>query len=172
MTIYLIGSLRNPHVTEVARALRQEGYDVFDDWMAAGPEADDYWQRYEQERGRAYPDALEGFAARHVFYYDRDHLNSADMAVLVAPAGKSSHMELGYMLGQGKPGWILMDKEPERWDVMFKFATGVFFDLPSLIVDIDKVANAQRWRNGPREENASPIVSFEGYTPGDTERQR
>jgi hypothetical protein len=32
----------------------------------------------------------------------------------------------GYLIGQGKPGFILMDGEPERYDVMYKFATVVF----------------------------------------------
>jgi nucleoside 2-deoxyribosyltransferase len=41
------------------------------------------------------------------------------------PAGKSGHLELGYMIGQGKPGYILLDAEHKRWDVMYKFATAV-----------------------------------------------
>ena len=40
--------------------------EVFDDWYAAGPEADDYWKSYEINRGRDYIDALSGRAARHV----------------------------------------------------------------------------------------------------------
>lgn len=137
--LYLIGSLRNPEVPVLAAKLRRElGLIVFDDWYAAGPEADDYWQKYEQNRGRSYPQALEGFAARHVFQYDKDHLVSSDMAVLLLPAGKSSHLELGFMIGQNKPGWILMPGEPERFDVMYKFATGVFFAEDALIVAIRK----------------------------------
>jgi len=41
MKLYLIGSLRNPRVPEVAEILRWNGHLVFDDWYAAGPEADD-----------------------------------------------------------------------------------------------------------------------------------
>lgn len=123
--IYLIGSLRNPRVPELAGKLRARGHEVFDDWYAAGPEADDYWQRYEQARGNSYVEGLKGHAARHVFNYDRGHLDRMGVAVLVLPAGKSGHMEFGYMVGQGKPGFILLDKEPERWDVMYGFATEV-----------------------------------------------
>jgi nucleoside 2-deoxyribosyltransferase len=48
------------------------------------------------------------------------------------PAGKSAHLELGYIIGQGKPGYILFDKMPERLDVMHVFANGVFFDVEEL----------------------------------------
>lgn len=120
--IYLIGSLRNPKVPDIAQVLRQWGWEVFDDWHAAGPEADDYWQRYEQARGHDYKTALSGYAARHVFGFDKFHLDRASAGVLVLPAGKSGHLELGYLIGQGKPGYILLDGEPERFDVMYQFA--------------------------------------------------
>lgn len=99
--------------------------EVFDDWYAAGPEADDFWKKYEQERGRDYLSALMGYAARHVFEFDRHHLDTSDAAVLVLPAGKSGHLELGYMAGRGKPTYILLDAEDVRWDVMYQFATKV-----------------------------------------------
>lgn len=123
--VYLIGSLRNPKVPQLAQRLREAGHEVFDDWYAAGPEADDYWQRYEMGRGHSFAEALQGYAANHVFGYDKSHLDRCGVAVLLLPAGKSAHLEFGYMIGQGKPGYMLLDKEPERWDVMVKFATKV-----------------------------------------------
>lgn len=134
--IYLIGSLRNPVVPEIARDLRREGFDVFDDWHAAGPEADDFWQKYETFRGHDYAEALAGYAAQHVFNFDKFHLNRCDAAVLLLPAGKSGHLELGYAIGKGKPGFILMDKKVDRFDVMYNFSSGVFFDLQSLITKL------------------------------------
>jgi len=131
--IYLIGSLRNPEIPRIAQQLRAEGHQVFDDWFAAGPEADDKWRDYEKLRGRTLPEALEGKAARHVFEFDRRHLEQADAAVLVMPAGKSAFLELGWMLGRGKPGYIVLDN-PERWDVMMKFATGVYASVEDLLL--------------------------------------
>lgn len=124
--IYVIGSLRNPQVPVVANALRDAGHSVFDDWYAAGPEADDKWQAYEQARGHSYREALEGLAAEHVFNFDANWLDACDQAVLVMPAGKSAFLELGYCIGRMKSGYILMDGEPDRYDVMFRFATVVF----------------------------------------------
>lgn len=133
-TVYLIGSLRSPYVPPVANAIREIGFDVFDDWYAAGPEADDYWQKYEQvHRGHTFAQALRGNPAYHVFDYDHKHLDRSHIGVLVMPAGKSGHLELGYLLGQGKPCYVYFDKEPERWDIMYRFCKEVFFDLPSLL---------------------------------------
>ena len=133
MKVYIIGSLRNPKIPEVANTLQSEGFDAFDSWFSCGPEADDKWREHEKFRGHTYAEALNGYAAGHIFQFDKSHLDTSDAAVLVMPAGKSAHLELGYMIGKGKPGFILFDGEPERWDVMTLFATGVFFKIDELI---------------------------------------
>lgn len=137
-TVYLIGSLRNPQVTVIANQLRAHGYDVFDDWMAAGPEADDKWRDYEIQRGHGVRDALLGYAAEHVFQFDLQHLRRANIVVMLMPAGKSGHLELGWALGQGKPGYILFDQEPERFDVMWKFATAICYNVEELLTHLSK----------------------------------
>ena len=137
MNIYLIGSLRNPEVPKLANRLRAEGWDVFDDWYAAGPEADDKWREYEKGRGHTYLEALGGLAATHIFDFDLRHLHRSDAAVLVLPAGRSGHLELGYAIGTGKPGYILLDNEPDRYDVMYKFANGVYSTLDELITALE-----------------------------------
>jgi nucleoside 2-deoxyribosyltransferase len=134
--VYLIGSLRNPEVPLIGDALRSAGFEVFDDWFAAGPIADDSWQEYEKGRGIHYKDALSGYAARHVFEFDLRHLNRASIAVLVLPAGKSGHLEFGYCIGQGKPGYVLFQEEPERWDVMYQFANDVFFSKEEMVNEL------------------------------------
>jgi nucleoside 2-deoxyribosyltransferase len=136
--IYLIGSLRNKEVPKLAERLRDRGYEVFDDWYAAGPEADDYWQQYEKGRGHNYREALAGYAANHVFEYDHFHLNRADAGILMMPAGKSGHLEFGYLIGQGKPGFILVPEEPERFDVMYRFATEVCLSEDELVAALDE----------------------------------
>jgi hypothetical protein len=135
--IYLIGSLRNEKINTIASKIRDAGHEVFDDWFAAGPEADDYWQKYETAKGNNYKQGLEGYAAKHVYEFDKFHLDRNDIAILALPAGKSGHLELGYMIGKGKIGYILFDETmPDRWDVMYQFATGVFFTLDSLIEEL------------------------------------
>lgn len=142
MKVYIIGSLRNENIPKIAQRLRDAlGPDhiVFDDWYAAGPEADDYWQKYEKARGSTYAEALVGYAAWHVFEFDKHHLDTCDVAVLVLPAGKSGHLELGYVAGRGVPTVILLDREPERFDVMYNFASLVTADegaMAEFVMDI------------------------------------
>ena len=139
MIIYLIGSLRNPIVPDIANKLEYAGHEVFADWHGAGERADDSWKEYEQKRGRSYREALRGYAAKHVFEFDLKHLDRCDSAILILPAGKSGHLEFGYITGKGKPGYILMD-DPDRWDVMVQFAFlnggDVFFSEEEMLANL------------------------------------
>jgi hypothetical protein len=132
-TIYVIGSLRNLEIPKIAIQLRAIDYEVFDDWYSPGPEADDYWRDYEKGRGSSYRMALKGYAAQHIFEFDKTHLDRSDIVVMVMPSGRSGHLELGYAIGKGKEGYILFDHEPERFDVMHCFADEIFFNLKELI---------------------------------------
>lgn len=133
MKIYLIGSLRNPVIPHLAKEIREKtGQEVFDDWHYAGPDTDEWWMKDEKVRGRTFAEALEGKHAEDVFNFDKTNLDDSDVCILVLPAGKSSHIEFGYMRGCGKPGYVLFDKEPERFDLMYKFATKVFFNKEDL----------------------------------------
>jgi len=139
-SIYLIGSLRNPEIPKIGKKIAQEtGIEVFQDWFSAGPIADDSWQEHQKTLGLTYPEALKGYAAKHVFDFDLHHLNRVDGGILVLPAGKSAHLELGWLLGKGKFGYVLFDKEPERWDLMYNFAAGVFYNLDELINELRNI---------------------------------
>lgn len=131
--IYLVGSLRNPNIPQIAARLREEGHEVFDDWWAAGPHADDIWRDYEKARGLSFVEALNGPHARTVFRFDRDNILARDTLVMALPAGQSAAMELGFASGAGKSTHILMPKENERWDIMYGFAERVHTDMGSLI---------------------------------------
>ena len=133
--IYVIGRLANPDVQVVAALLRQHfpDWEVFDDWQAAHPEADAAWRRYELARGRTYEQALSAYAGQSVFSFDKKHLNQSTHALLVLPAGRSGHLELGYMAGRGAKTAILLDAEYDRWDVMYAFADTVATGLGTII---------------------------------------
>ena len=126
--LYLIGSLRHAGVRELAAELRGLEFDVFDDWHAAGPEADDIWRDYEKQRGRSYLEALDGYHAKHVFALDYKHLSESEVAVLALPCGKSGHLEFGWHLGHNKRGYILLEdkktsgKLTEQWH----WLTGIY----------------------------------------------
>jgi len=130
--LYLIGSLRNPEVINITVKLQEQGIDVFSDWFAASENADDSWRDYEKARGYTYLEALKRPAARNVFEFDKRHLEASDGALLIYPAGRSGHLELGWMAGKGKWTGILID-DPERWDVMLSFSDLVTDNLEEVI---------------------------------------
>ncbi len=138
VSIYLIGSLRNPVVPTLANELRQDSLEVFDNWYSAGERADDAWRDYERARGHSYAEALGNHSAKHVYAFDSFHLNRCHAAVLVLPAGRSGHLEAGVAAGQGKPVFMLLDPdgEPERLDVMSQFLYRVCANLDALRTEI------------------------------------
>jgi len=136
--IYLIGALKNRAIIELGNRLRAIGYDVFDDWLSPGEEADEKWQEYERQRGRSYKEALLGHHAQHVFDLDYRHLTESDIVVMVMPCGRSGHLELGWAIGQGKRAYVLFDEEPDRFDVMYVFADDVFFDAEELLSELTR----------------------------------
>lgn len=132
--VYVVGRLKNRKIVSIANLLRQEGFDVFEDWNYCGPDADDWWQKSEKARGRNYFESLEGRAAQNTFLFDKSYLDLANAVVVVAPAGKSAFMEMGYSKGNGKPVFILLPKGSlKRYEVMTKFADGVYETLPEIL---------------------------------------
>ena len=125
-SIYIIGSLRNrDRCIEVGNKLRAIDVEGFDDWLSPGEEADDKWKEYEKARGHNYLDALKGWAAKHVYEFDKFHLDRCDGGLLICPAGKSCHLEAGYIVGKGKPLWVLMDDTPNL-PIEWMWLTGLY----------------------------------------------
>jgi hypothetical protein len=126
--LYLIGSLRNERIPVLANKIRKDNpdFEVFDDWYSAGPEADDYWKAHQRSKGLSYREALQGFAAKNVYNFDKRHLDRSSHALLVLPAGRSGHMEIMYAAyGVGASAAILLDEKDDRWDVMYQFIPNI-----------------------------------------------
>lgn len=136
--IYIIGSLRQgDKIRQVAKELRNNGHDIFDDWLSAGPDADDYLRDHFVARDMKFREALASPAAQNIFEFDKKHILQADTVVLVMPAGKSAFLELGWALGKGKKGYILFpDGDPERLDIMMKFADDIFYSVEELVEEL------------------------------------
>lgn len=144
--IYLAGSLRNGRIAELQVQIENHmQVPVFADWFAAGPEADDYWKKYYEAvadqsmtPAEKYVWALQQPASQNVYLFDKKHIDASKLMVLVLPAGKSGHLELGYFLGCGKPGIIFLDNEKDfRWDVMYNFASDIAFNTDNLLALIE-----------------------------------
>lgn len=133
MIVYCIGSLKNPAIPDVAIQLRKAGYEAFDDWWSSSEDCDDWWQAHERQKGRTYREAIYGYHARNVYAFDKHHLDRCDAGVLIMPAGRSGHAEFGYLVGQGKPTYILFLDEPERFDIMHLLSTCICFSVEELL---------------------------------------
>lgn len=138
--IYLGGALKNTRIPEIGNKLRDEGYDVMDEWFTPGPEADENWQEYEKLRGRSYVEALKGRAATNISLFDQVYIDLSDAFVLVMPAGKSAMLEMGYAKGIGKKTYLFLDgNDPERYDIMPGIVDEVVFTEEELLEKLKKV---------------------------------
>lgn len=144
--LYLIGSLRNSYIPELEKAILKNcpGVEPFAEWHGAGKEADDAFKEYHTGLGRSFRDALKSPAAKHIFDFDKHHLDASDGAILVMPSGKSCHLEAGYCVGKGKPVYALYpDGEPEgRYDLMMQFLTEIFYSESELLEFLNRQQSA------------------------------
>lgn len=138
--IYIIGSLRNNNVPVIANKLREvnKDWEIFDSWFAPGRHADDFLRDYCKGKGLTYKETLKDWAATHIFAFDKKHISRSTDVVMVMPAGKSGHLELGWALGKGKRGYVLFNETPKRVDIMYQFATDIFFDFQELVTELKK----------------------------------
>ena len=141
MKIYLIGSLKDPNFPEVADALRQAGHEVFDDWRGGGHDGDHRWRQYElNERDRGYAEAVWAPFAENGREFDRSNIAAQDMVVAVCKPGKlpgvSAVAELAYARwALNKPAVVLLNGEPEEWDLMLPLAVTEFFNTITELVE-------------------------------------
>jgi nucleoside 2-deoxyribosyltransferase len=123
VNVYVASSWRNERQPAVVGALRKGGHKVYDfrhptpeDTGFSWSEIDRNWQSWTVDE---YIAALNHPAAEWGFSRDMRALDECDACVLVLPCGRSAHLELGYAIGRGKHGIILLDRcEPELMSKM------------------------------------------------------
>lgn len=109
--VYVASSWRNYLQPAVVAVLRASGIDCYDfknpapeksgfSWKSIDPN----WQQWTPQQWR---DAIGGPIAKEGYALDKGGMDKADACVLVLPAGRSAHLEAGYMAGQGKPVFTL-----------------------------------------------------------------
>lgn len=108
--IYVASSWRNKVQQRVVRVLRSCGFEVYDfkhpiegnsgfSWHEIDPD----WEKWTFED---YTEALSHPLAEKGFTLDREAVEACTCCVLVLPCGRSAHLELGHIVGQGKPGFV------------------------------------------------------------------
>lgn len=142
MKVYVAGSWKKSIMhEEVVRELRKAGFEVYD---YKHPTKDDNgfhwsdidtnyknWTPFEFKNNIKHPIAENGFAK------DFGAMMNADACVLVLPSGRSSHLEAGWFIGEGKPVLILLaNGEPE---LMYKMADELCLNVFQLIKGLQRI---------------------------------
>jgi hypothetical protein len=114
MRIYLASSWRNCFQQLVVRALRSEGFEVYDFKNPEGIESNNHgfhWSeidpRYEKWSTSEFRMALGSKIARDGFLHDVNAMKACDHCLLLLPCGKPAHMEFGWFAGRGVPITIM-----------------------------------------------------------------
>jgi hypothetical protein len=137
--IYVASSWKNPVHIAVVAALRAAGIAHYDfrhpvpgndgfSWKEVMPELM-YNGHFEGTVSQSqYVDALAHPVAESGFKLDFEAMEMCDTCVLVLPSGRSSHLELGWFVGQGRKTAVLLD-DPVTPELMYKM---VDYIAPSL----------------------------------------
>ncbi len=133
--MYVASSWRNLIQPDVVKMLVEAGHEVYDfrnpfqngtgfRWADIASDWED-WSSEELIDGLEHPLASKGFKS------DMDALDWAEAVVMVMPCGRSSHLELGYAVGQRKKTVILLSQsEPE---LMYKMADYLVTDTEQML---------------------------------------
>lgn len=132
--IYIASSWKNKEaVRKLAKTLRLWGHEVFDftdpDCHTV-PNVEKYvfdGNAFAAYRGQDpatvdWIDFLTWDPSKRVFRSDSAGLNWADTVILLLPSGRSSHLEAGFGVGQGKDLFIFGDLPLGEFDAMYGFA--------------------------------------------------
>jgi nucleoside 2-deoxyribosyltransferase len=136
MKIYVASSWRNNYQEIVVKALKYEGYEVYD-FKNPSPgdngfhwsEIDKNWTNWNTEE---YIKALNHEIAEKGYQKDFAAMQWADCCVLVLPCGKSAHTEAGWMKGAGKRVYVYIPERQEP-ELMYKIYDGITGDPLELL---------------------------------------
>ena len=139
MNIYVASSWRNLRQPGIISILRQCGHDVYDfrypapgdngfSWVSIGPDREK-WSPSEYRQALSHPIARDNYAL------DIGALKRCDACVLVLPAGRSASWELGYAMGAGKAGYVIL---------LDHVAPELMYSEARFLVSVEEVVDAFR----------------------------
>jgi hypothetical protein len=139
--IYVASSWRNEGQPAVVARLRSERHEVYD-FRAPDPggstpggfqwsEIDPEWKNWTPEEYRV---AVDDPIALHGLGRDFAAMATSDACVMVQPCGVSAALELGWMLGAGKVGIVLLRAGPRfEPELMFRLAHHLCLTLDEVV---------------------------------------
>lgn len=144
--IYVASSWRNTErLDNVVRALRGADHEVYDfredggfSWSDIDPSIPGGIGVEADTSAEKYLELVHDPIATAGFERDMKHLDEADTLVLVLPCGKSSHLELGYAIGQGKNTIIYLE-DPMQPELMYRAADEMVTNIQELLGSVLQV---------------------------------
>lgn len=138
--IYLASSWRNRYYDFVLTSLKAAELEVYDfreegsafDWKDVDPNWTNKTGIRIEYTVEQLNEMLHHPKANYGFAQDFSNLDKADITILVAPCGRSAHLELGYSLGQKKPCAIFMIEKHEP-ELMYRMCNLMTKDIGKLI---------------------------------------
>jgi hypothetical protein len=168
MKVYVASSWRNGERQQaVVRALRAAGHEVYDfrnpepgnhgfSWSLIDPN----WRQWSPEQFREvlkHPIAVRGFGL------DMAALEACEACVLVAPCGRSAHLELGYAVGARKRTVVLLaEGEPE---LMLAMADRLCLTIPEVVEALSEATQEWRAPVGSAPSMGGDVPSTRGDSP-------
>lgn len=155
MRIYVASSWRNQIQDVIVCVLRAVGHEVYDfknpperagfGWESLDPN----WQAWTANQWRA---SLEHPIARAGFKSDMDALRWCEACVLVAPCGRSAHLELGWATGAGKKtlALVLEAVGPHEPELMYSMLDSICTSQHEMLEQLAK------WDSQPRTFGKPP----------------
>jgi hypothetical protein len=155
MKIYVASSWRNEHQPSLIKRLRKTfGEANVYDFRNPGPGKSGFkWEDispgWKDWTAEDYIDALGHPRAQHGYNNDFEAMKAADVCVLLLPAGRSAHLEAGWMKGAGKK-LIICTADGEEPELMNKIADHIVdrFDIGFALAAIqNEKKSLLPWRN-------------------------
>lgn len=140
LRIYTASSWRNERYPVVPERLKAEGFNVYDfrnpsdawngfHWSDIDPGWENWSAEKYREILRSDPLCEKGFMS------DKAALDWCDVGVLVLPCGRSAHLEAGYLIGQTKRVYFLLDEAPEP-ELMYLLGEDLILSLENLVGEL------------------------------------
>jgi len=161
MKIYIASSWKNEEIVKkLAYILRADGHevDVFCD-PSTGRYVFD-WRGLPSYKNLDAKTAIQRPEFQKAFEEDKKWLDWCEVLILLYPCGNSSHLEGGYVKGQGKNFYIFGGFTKTCFDVMYGFADGIF--------RVEELEDLRR-ELLRKSSNGKPIATQQNTVPADWE---
>ena len=137
MKLYVASSWRNIYQPSVVDVLRKSGHEVYDfrnppDGLEGfrWSDIDDHWESWIPYEFR---DSLyNSDITRKGYTSDKEGMDWSEATILVLPSGRSSHLEVAFEAGRGKPTCIFMPEKVEP-ELMYLLLDDIVFDMSELL---------------------------------------